>query len=313
MKLKKALFIYQITFWVALIAMFVLQLTMGLGPVMNYYILAPLTFIFTIVTTFCLLPLSNDEINSIGESEGEQEYEEEMAQAFVPPPTQKERIVWIDQLKVLLICLVVIGHSAVTIYGAGAFLSFGLADATSEEEKITASVSPSSNFYYNAVFWSGFLLLKPAIVPLFFFVSGYFSAASRSKYGPSAFLRRSFWRLGTVAILFWLVFNPINAYLGYILVKPDNMRYIYSPGQAATWFLTWLLVFNSCYALIDDEELTAPVEKPNFRAIVKIGLLVAIVQAIAGVLCIFSGGAFAEMPVSNSVFCNGIGLYFCHF
>jgi hypothetical protein len=274
-------------------------MTSGIGPVINFYVLAPLTFAFSIVTTFCLLPPQPSPEEEERVEEGNNEEQPMIGEVEHPAQTRsKQRIVWIDQLKVLLICLVVVGHSAVSIMGFGAFLSLGSFDEQEQQEDIAPSIT-TSTFYYDAVFWSGFLLLKPTIVPLFFFVSGYFSAAGREKHGRNAFLRKSFYRLGPVAIVFWLLVNPLNSYFGFALVKPENMAFAYSPGQAATWFLTWLMVFNSCYALIDDDEFTTHVDKPAFGRIIKLGLVLAIIQGVAGALCLFSGGSFAEMPVSS--------------
>ena len=303
MKLKKANYVYNSVFWALLIAMFALSITMGIGPVINFYVLSPMTFAFSIVTTFYLLPprSSGEEGERVEETDKEgQPSVGEAGEAEQPTSTRrKQRIVWIDQLKVVLICLVVVGHSAVSIMGFGAFLSLG--SVTEEDQEDVVGSIATSTFFYDAVFWSGFLLLKPIIVPLFFFVSGYFSAAGRIKQGRNAFLRKSFYRLGPVAIIFWLLVNPLNSYFGYALIKPDNMTFNYSPGQAATWFLTWLMLFNSCYALIDDDQFTVPIQKPTFGRIIKLGIQCAILQAGAGLFCLFSGGAFAEMPVSS---CN---------
>merc|ERR1712176_785941 len=107
--------------------------------------------------------------------------EEAQEDAVVTPPSAKKaRIDWIDNLKVLLISLVVFGHSAIVFAGFGAFLSFGTVDSeTDNTEAVPDNQDNLPTSHYNAVFYSGFVLLKPAIVPLFFFVSGYFSAASR--------------------------------------------------------------------------------------------------------------------------------------
>ena len=303
MKLRKALICYSVAFWALLIVMFLAQLFAGAGPIVNFYVYSPLTFLFVIVTTFIIYPavpppaINSDNDNDNDDEEGNVASAQE--KEGIPPTRRierkKERIDWIDDLKVLLISLVVVGHSAVSIMGFGAFLTLGTIQAGSDDTNV---VPDNTTNYYDAVFWCCFFLLKPAIVPLFFFVSGYFSAASRTKYGRSNFLRKTFWRLGPPAILFWLLINPLNAYLGYALVRPEGMTYAYSPGQAATWFLTWLMVFNCCYASIetDDSEESSVMEVPNFRRLVKIGLLVGLLQGLAGILGVFSGGAFAEMP-----------------
>ena len=310
MKLRKALICYNLAFWALLVVMFLAQILAGAGPIVNFYVYPPMTFLFVIVTTFIIYPAVPPPTTNNDDEEGNGENAQEKEETTTPPTTgtrtvRKERIDWIDDLKIVLISLVVVGHSALAMTGLGAFLTLGTIQAETDDTEVV----PTS--YYDAVFWCGFYLLKPAIVPLFFFVSGYFSATSRLKYGQSKFLRRTFWRLGPPAILFWLVMNPLNAYLGYILVRPEGMTYSYSPGQAATWFLTWLMVFNCCYASIEIEDFDgSTMEVPTFRKVVKIGVLAALLQGVAGTLCIFSGtGAFAEMPcalVGDGYF-NAIG------
>lgn len=290
MKIKTALIVFNVAFWALLILMFLATIFAGLGPVLNYYVYAPLTFIFVIVTTFIVYRKDPPPATETDEKEANA-----VEEGLPPtPPRKKERIEWIDDLKVLLICLVVVGHSAVSIMGFGAFLTLGTIPADPDNTNV---VPVAQTTYYDAVFWSCFFLLKPAIVPLFFFVSGFFSGMSRQKYGRSGFLKKTFMRLGPPALLFWLVVNPLNSYLGYALVKPEGMTYAYSPGQAATWFLTWLMVFNCCYAYMDIEGLDGSMEVPTFGKVVKIGLIVGLMQGVAGILGILSGGSFAEMPL----------------
>lgn len=304
MNFSRAMIWYNVVFWALLLVMFFMGLFFGVGEAINFYVLAPMTFLYVLVVTFLVShrePPANSPPSNSGAENGAhdesgndrvQGYDSNSNHAAVPAPCntttiRKRRIEWIDKLKVMLISLVVVGHSCKAMTSSGAFLSIG-------------DVTPGMPSYYTAFWMSGYFLLKPAVVPLFFFVSGYFSATSRIKYGPNIFLKKSFWRLWPPAFLWWLVVNPLNAYLGYALVRPSNMSYSYSPGQAATWFLTWLLVFNCCYAMIDvDQQGTAGgrMEIPRFGQIIKVGLVVSALQLGAGLLVLFSGTqSFAEMP-----------------
>ena len=99
--MNTAFFRYNLAFWVFLLLMFAGQILAGLGPVFSYYLYAPLTFLWVVVVTFVVFrkpptpePTTHPETNSEA------------------PTARKPRIDWIDQLKVLLICLVVVGHSS---------------------------------------------------------------------------------------------------------------------------------------------------------------------------------------------------------
>ena len=94
---------------------------------------------------------------------------------------QPGRLYWMDNLKLVLIVLVIFGHSGMAFTGAGGFIGFSGPDILS-----------SPNWYAPTV-WSSLNLLKPLVVPLFFLVSGYFAAASLAKKGVKKLLLGSFW------------------------------------------------------------------------------------------------------------------------
>ena len=44
----------------------------------------------------------------------------------------------------------------------------------------------------------------------------------------------------------WQILNPLNGLFAYALARPPAGAWAYFPSSAATWFLSWLLVFQVC-------------------------------------------------------------------
>lgn len=240
------------------------------------------------------------------------------------------RLAWIDNVKVLLISMVVVGHSGMAFSGSGAYIGFNGPGG------MNGSALQTANWYAPAL-WAGLSLLKPVVVPNFFLISGYFSAAGLAKKGVGKFLCGSLRRLGPPWLLFFLAINPLNAFVGYVLTQPSASEYHYFPGSSATWFLSWLLAFNCGYALFsqhkcghkdgdtqqNDEEQQhglakstslppspaaatpqpspSPSRPPSFARLVIIGLITALIQLAAGILCLVARSplGFGNMPMSS--------------
>lgn len=180
--------------------------------------------------------------------------------------------------------MVVIGHSATGFMGSGAFLGCG------SEQQLN---------WFLPLGLSAMALLKPLVVPLFFFISGFFSAAGLARKGRRAFLSASFWRLGVPYFLFWLVVNPLNSWFAFQLTQPSNATYSWFPNSAATWFLSWLLVFQCAYALIDVAPPAMPL--PPLGRLLLLSLAVAVIQLLASLVCSIAGSTlgFGEMPMAG--------------
>ena len=71
----------------------------------------------------------------------------------------------IDNVKVLLISMVVVGHSGMGFSGGGAYLGFNGPGGLNG----TALLTPN---WFAPALWAGLSLLKPVVVPNFFLISG---------------------------------------------------------------------------------------------------------------------------------------------
>lgn len=143
---------------------------------------------------------------------------------------------WADNLRVLVIAVVVVWHTA-TAYLAGAHWYY-LDLSTS---KVWATV------YVPAWFISAF-----ALAPLFL-VAGWFSARSVARKGAGGFARTRLLRLGGPLIVFIFLFNPLATYLGYLRAArhPSLAHYLGGTyGVGPLWFAAALLAFSLAYALL---------------------------------------------------------------
>ncbi|MGW6279584.1 acyltransferase family protein [Kribbella sp. NPDC055071] len=139
--------------------------------------------------------------------------------------TTKARLWFVDNLRVVLISLVVLHHLAGVYSGMPVW--YYTERPTSGAVGLGLSV---------------FLLLNQSwFMGAFFLLSGYFSPASYDRKGPRAFLRDRFVRLGVPLVVFYFVLNPI-LYLG------TGINYLQSIGSGPLWFALALLAFDTSYA-----------------------------------------------------------------
>jgi glucans biosynthesis protein C len=149
-------------------------------------------------------------------------------------PGQREH--WADNLRVLVIAVVVVWHTA-TAYLGGA--DWYYMDRTTSKVWTTA-------------FFPASVISLFALGPLFL-VAGWFSARSLARKGAGTFARTRLRRLGAPLILFIFLINPLAVYLGNLRGArhpslADYMGGTYSAGPM--WFVAALLAFSLAYALL---------------------------------------------------------------
>lgn len=156
---------------------------------------------------------------------------------------ERARLFFIDNLRILLITLVIMVHLSVTYGGEGSwYYKEGQADM------ITSTVLTVHNAI-NQSFIMGFL----------FMISGYFTAVSYDRKGPRRFLRDRLLRLGIPLLCYDFFIEPL---LVYLLIKVDVIKFegsfgkflagYYSEfhiGTGPLWFVEALLFFAVFYVL----------------------------------------------------------------
>jgi glucan biosynthesis protein C len=149
-------------------------------------------------------------------------------------PSPREH--WADNLRVLVIAVVVVWHTA-TAYLAGAHWYY--------LDRSTAKV-------WTAVYVPAWLISAFALAPLFL-VAGWFSARSLARKGAGGFARTRLLRLGVPLIVFIFAINPLASYLGNLRAAQHPSLAHYLGGTYAAgplWFVAALLAFSLAYALL---------------------------------------------------------------
>ncbi|MER6946225.1 acyltransferase family protein [Nonomuraea sp. NPDC000554] len=141
------------------------------------------------------------------------------------------RLWFVDNLRTLLISLVVLHHIAATYSGLPAWYY---------TEKPTSGAV--------ALGLTVFLLVDQAwFMGAFFLLSGYFTPGSYDRKGPRAFLRDRLIRLGIPLVTFYFVLNPI-LYAGSYHGGSPLDAYLHTIGTGPLWFVLALLVLDGSYA-----------------------------------------------------------------
>ncbi len=187
---------------------------------------------------------------------------------------EKSRSFYIDNLRLLIICLVVMVHLAVTYSGIG---SWYFMDTTSlgAESMVFFGLFQS----FTQAYFMGFMFL----------ISGYFVAASYDKKGVKQFLKERFIRLGIPTLIYMLVINPFIVYIliGNTWNRPGFFKYYlhyiltldFLGSSGPLWFAFALLLFNCVYAgyrsITKNRPLPAAKGLPGRKDILSVILLIS--------------------------------------
>lgn len=156
----------------------------------------------------------------------------------------KQRLLYVDNIRILLITIVIGIHLSITYGGGG-------------------------GWYYKEVaepdLFSGMILTMHNCIGqsfsmgLFFFVSGYFTAGSYERKGPRRFLTDRLIRLGIPLLVFDWILNPL-AILPIVLIRSSSYARTtvkvaegyYSSfhiGSGPLWFVETVLIFSAIYMI----------------------------------------------------------------
>lgn len=155
----------------------------------------------------------------------------------------KDRLLFVDNIRILLIVLVILVHLAIT-YGA-----------------------PVGSWYYHegnpgmieSIFYVFFLAVcQSFFMGFFFLISGYFTTGSYDRKGAWYFYKDRLMRLG-IPLIFYLIFiDPLIEYAltlskgftgsfqDYLALYVDNYNDL---GSGPLWFVEALLIFSFVYVL----------------------------------------------------------------
>jgi len=150
---------------------------------------------------------------------------------------QGKRLLFVDNLRILLICGVVVNHLNVT---------YGAIGAWEYHDPVTNLLTGTVLSILNGI-------LMACGMGIFFLIAGYFTPDSYDRKGPRAFVQGRFVRLGIPLLLYDLLIQPLVVYLAgglpssywsYYGTYLLQVRGIYG----VVWFLAVLLLFDLLYA-----------------------------------------------------------------
>jgi glucan biosynthesis protein C len=161
---------------------------------------------------------------------------------------KKTRLFFIDNLRILLIILLVLHHLAITYGHSGSWYYL-----EGRPDDITVLVATLFTTVNQAFF-----------LAFFFMISGYFTPGSCDRKSPWPFLKDRLLRLGIPLLFYIIVIDPLIAYvlavnvggfagpLWSFLARYFEGRYLkhFSLGSGPLWFVETLLIFTIIYLVL---------------------------------------------------------------
>jgi fucose 4-O-acetylase-like acetyltransferase len=156
----------------------------------------------------------------------------------------KQRLIYLDNIKVFLIAYVITGHIAAS-YGAigGGRWSY---------------IEPGNDFLTKAVLSLFVLLAYSFLMGMFIFIAGYFTYPSLKSKGVTHFVKDRIIRLSIPLILYYFFLGPVARYITK-LAKGEELTFMqfitdsYQSGVyghlGVMWFIVLILIFSLAYAL----------------------------------------------------------------
>jgi len=214
----------------------------------------------------------------------------------------KQRLIYLDNIKVFLIAYVITGHIAVS-YGAigGGRWSY---------------IEPVNSFMTKAALSLFILVAYSFLMGMFIFISGYFTYPSIKSKGVARFVKERIIRLSIPLVLYYFVLGPLARYV-ITLAKGGDQTFIqfitesYKSGVygylGVMWFIFLILCFSVLYAIfykLFPDGLYKP-KDDLFPSTLKIALFVSVIGLASYIIRIIfpMGGDFVgSRPLGSMVF-----------
>ncbi len=207
----------------------------------------------------------------------------------VVPAPERTRLAYADNLKIVLVCGVIVGHATMAWTGVGTWVF----DEPHVHEPLLSILLLLS--VLGALF----------AIPVFFLLAGAFTPPSLDRKGLWRFLVDRTLRLGLPMVFFVIFLSPIIEY-----VDPDSagwdggfvsftLHIWWPPAPGPTWFLGVLLVFSIGYAVVRTVKphRRATTTEPRVRHL----------MAVAGVIALASWLVRFSVPLGHEVWRLALG------
>ncbi|PBJ09326.1 acyltransferase [Flavobacterium sp. ACN6] len=190
--------------------------------------------------------------------------------------SSSNKLLYIDNIKVLLTILVVLHHT---------FIAYSSSDGWyyTEQTSIIAARIPMTLFVsINQSFFMGY----------FFMLAAYFTGSSYSRKGTSKFIKDRLLRLGVPILFNSFILSPFISYIVYYFAKGHHINYFHYLSLydswidlGVTWFVAALLLFVLVYAAVKkifkvsfNNSLKTPNSKTIFFFILALGVVSFLVR-----------------------------------
>jgi fucose 4-O-acetylase-like acetyltransferase len=190
------------------------------------------------------------------------------------------RLAYIDNLRILLMILVMLVHLAITYGGPGGWFYKEVKHPDAATFVVLSIYNAGSQAFFMA---------------FFFLIAGYFTAASYDRKGPKVFLRDRLIRLGIPLLVYDWLLNPLTVYYNLRLTGEYKNNFgefattyyaQFHVGSGPLWFVESLLIFSFIYVALrlvtrDRFKLVGPKLPGNLKIIafaVGVGLVSFIVR-----------------------------------
>jgi glucan biosynthesis protein C len=152
---------------------------------------------------------------------------------------ESKRLLFVDNLRILLICLVLVQHLSDTYGSAGSWMYR----------------DPATADTFTSIFLTTLNSIGMAAgMGFFFLLAGYFTPRSYDRKGGAAFVRDRLIRLGIPWLVYSLLLQPLVYYIAQGLpgsfwsFYPTYFHQVGSIADGPIWFVELLLIFSLLYA-----------------------------------------------------------------
>lgn len=178
------------------------------------------------------------------------------------------RMFYIDNLRILLISLVVLLHFNIT-YGAPGSWYYNESQAGFPE------IIPMSLFNAtNQAFFMG----------MFFFISSFFIVPSLERKGARKFTADRLLRLGIPLLLFYFILNPLTNFIRNYFINGEELTFTdylingWARGFGPMWFVEALIIFTAVFLLIHPIKYRITIKLPSNKMFLIAAILTGMIQ-----------------------------------
>ena len=198
--------------------------------------------------------------------------------SVISTASPSNKLLYIDNIKLLLTILVVLHHTCVTYGGPGGWYYI-------EKTTHLGALIPMTMFVsINQSYFMGF----------FFMLAAYFTGTSYARKGASKFIGDRLFRLGIPLVFYSFVFSPLLCYLVYYFGKEQHITYWqYLQGYdnwidfGVMWFVVALLLSSLVYAFIKslfNVNIKNPLPTPTAYTILLLATAVGFVSFLVRII-----------------------------